>query len=102
MPSPAPLATRRGLEPGAGGDRLAQKRGARGQERAAGGGSRAEPCGSRTHRRQPGAAETLVVRRYRDRDQAQVVQVDDSLSTAAPEMPRGACARVAKYAASVK
>ena len=53
---------------------------------------------SRTHRRQQGAQETLVVIRYRDRDQAQVVKVDDSLSNAAPETPLGACARVAKAA----
>ena len=31
---------------------------------------------SRTHRRQPGDQETLVVIRYRDRDQQEVVQVD--------------------------
>jgi hypothetical protein len=53
---------------------------------------------SRTHRRQQGAQETLVVVRDRDRDQAQVVKVDDSLSNAAPETPLGACARVAKAA----
>jgi SRSO17 transposase len=51
---------------------------------------------SRTHRRQQGAQETLVVIRYRDRDQAQVVQVDYYLSNAAPETPLGECARVAK------
>ena len=53
---------------------------------------------SRTHRRQQGAQETLVVIRSRDRDQAQVVKVDYSLSNAAPETPLGACARVAKAA----
>ena len=51
---------------------------------------------SRTHRRQQGALETLVVLRYRDRDQAQVVKVDYSLSNAAPETPLGECTRVAK------
>ena len=51
---------------------------------------------SRTHRRQQGAQETLVVIRSRDRDHAQVVKVDSSLSNAAPETPLGACARVAK------
>jgi SRSO17 transposase len=51
---------------------------------------------SRTHRRQQGAQETLVVLRYRDRDQEQVVKVDYSLSNAAPETPLGECARVAK------
>ncbi len=50
----------------------------------------------RTHRRQQGAQETLVVLRSRDRDHAQVVKVDSSLSNAAPETPLGACARVAK------
>ena len=52
---------------------------------------------SRTHRRQQGAQEPLVVR-DRDRDQAQVVKVDDSLSNAAPETPLGEFARVAKAA----
>ena len=42
---------------------------------------------SRTHRRQQGAQETLVVIRYRDRDQEQVVKVDYYLSNAAPETP---------------
>lgn len=51
---------------------------------------------SRTHRRQQGAQETLVVLRYRDRDQAQVVKVDYDLSNAAPETPLGEFARVAK------
>jgi hypothetical protein len=51
---------------------------------------------SRTHRRQQGDQETLVVIRYRDRDQAQVGKVDDALSNAALETPLGACARVAK------
>ena len=51
---------------------------------------------ARTHRRQQGDQETLVVIRSRDRDQAQVVQVDYYLSNAAPETPLGECARVAK------
>src|SRR2546425_5888590 len=51
---------------------------------------------SRTHRRQQGDLETLVVLRYRDRDQAQVVKVDYYLSNAAPETPLGEFARVAK------
>jgi hypothetical protein len=51
---------------------------------------------SRTHRRQQGDEERLVVIRDRDRDNQQVVQVDDSLSNAVPETPRGECARVAK------
>jgi SRSO17 transposase len=51
---------------------------------------------SRTHRRQQGAQETLVVIRYRDRDQEQVVKVDYYLSNAAPETPLGEFARVAK------
>lgn len=52
--------------------------------------------GSRTHRRQQGDQETLVVLRYRDRDQAQVVKVDYDLSTAAPERPLEEFAWVAK------
>ena len=51
---------------------------------------------SRTHRRQQGAEETLVVMRYRDRDQHEVVKVDYSLSNAAPETPLWEFARVAK------
>lgn len=51
---------------------------------------------SRTHRRQQGDQETLVVLRYRDRDQAQVVKVDYYLSNAVPETPLGEFARVAK------
>ena len=51
---------------------------------------------SRTHRRQQGDPETLVVLRYRDRDQAQVVKVDYYLSNAAPETPLGEFARVAE------
>ncbi len=51
---------------------------------------------SRTHRRQQGAQETLVVIRSRDRDQAQVVKVDYSLSNTAPETSLEECARVAK------
>jgi SRSO17 transposase len=51
---------------------------------------------SRTHRRQQGDQETLVVIRYRDRDQAQVVKVDYYLSNTAPETSLEECARVAK------
>src|SRR6266446_5979577 len=51
---------------------------------------------SRTHRRQPGDEEMLVVIRYRDRDQQEVVKVDYSLSNAKPETPVWECARVAK------
>jgi SRSO17 transposase len=51
---------------------------------------------SRTHRRQPGEEETLVVIRYRDRDQQEVVKVDYYLSNAVPETPLGEFARVAK------
>jgi hypothetical protein len=53
---------------------------------------------SSTPRRQQGDEETWVVRRYRDRDQQEVVKVDSSLSNAVPETPRGACARVANAA----
>jgi hypothetical protein len=53
---------------------------------------------SRTHRRQPGDEEILVVIRYRDRDQHEVVHVDYDLSNAAPETSLGACERVAKAA----
>ena len=53
---------------------------------------------SRTHRRQQGDEELLVVIRYDDRDNQQVVQVDDSLSNAAPETLLEECARVAKAA----
>lgn len=53
---------------------------------------------SSTHRRQQGAEELWVVIRYRDRDQEQVVQVDDSLSNAAPGTPLPELARVAKAA----
>jgi len=53
---------------------------------------------SRTHRRQQGDEELLVVIRSRDRDQAQVMQVDYYLSNAAPETPLGELARVAKAA----
>jgi len=53
---------------------------------------------SRTHRRQQGDQETLVVIRDRDRDNQQVVKVEDSLSNAAPETPLEECARVAKAA----
>src|SRR6266849_201932 len=51
---------------------------------------------SRTHRRQQGDEETLVVIRYRDRDQQEVVKVDYYLSNAVPETPRWEFARVAK------
>jgi SRSO17 transposase len=51
---------------------------------------------SRTHRRQQGDEELLVVIRYRDRDNQQVVKVDYYLSNAAPETPQWALARVAK------
>ena len=51
---------------------------------------------SRTHRRQQGDEELLAVMRYRDRDQDQVVQVDDSLSNAVPETALWELARVAK------
>src|SRR5574341_741257 len=51
---------------------------------------------SRTHRRQQGAQETLVVIRYRDRDQQAVVKVDYYLSNAVPETPLWEFARVAK------
>jgi SRSO17 transposase len=53
---------------------------------------------SRTHRRQQGDEELLVVIRSRDRDQAQVVQVDYSLSNAVSETPLWELARVAKAA----
>jgi SRSO17 transposase len=51
---------------------------------------------SRTHRRQQGDEETVVVMRYRDRDQQAVVKVDYYLSNAVPEIPLGELARVAK------
>src|SRR5206468_4100070 len=51
---------------------------------------------ARPHRRQPGDEELWVVIRYPDRDKPQVVQVDDDRSTAAPETPLGAVARVAQ------
>lgn len=51
---------------------------------------------ARTPRRQQGDEELFVVRRYRDRDNQQVVKVDVSLSNAAPETPRWQLARVAK------
>ena len=53
---------------------------------------------SRTHRRQQGDEELLVVIRYRDRDQAQVVKVDYYLSNAVSETPLWELARVAKAA----
>jgi SRSO17 transposase len=52
--------------------------------------------GSRTPRRQQGHEALVVVMRYRDRDTQQVVKVDYSLSTAEPQTPLEACARVAK------
>ncbi len=51
---------------------------------------------SRTHRRQQGDEETVVVMRYRDRDQQAVVNGDYYLSNAVPETPLWECARVAK------
>ena len=51
---------------------------------------------SRTHRRQPGDEEMGVVIRSRDRDQQEVVKVDDDLSKATPETPVWEFARVAK------
>jgi SRSO17 transposase len=51
---------------------------------------------SRTHRRQQGDEEILVVIRYRDRDNQQVVKVDYYLSNAVPETPLWEFARVAK------
>jgi SRSO17 transposase len=53
---------------------------------------------ARTHRRQQGDEELLVVIRYRDRDQAQVVKVDYYLSNAASETPLPELARVTKAA----
>jgi SRSO17 transposase len=53
---------------------------------------------SRTHRRQQGHEEMVVVMRYRDRDNQQVVKVDYYLSNAAPETPLWQFARVAKAA----
>lgn len=50
---------------------------------------------SRPHRRQQGHEEMVVVRRYRERDNQQVVTGDSSLSKAAPETPLWQCARVA-------
>ena len=57
---------------------------------------------SRTHRRQQGDEEMVVVIRSRDRDNQQVVQVDDALSNAAPETPLWAWARVAKAAQRIE
>jgi SRSO17 transposase len=51
---------------------------------------------SRTHRRQQGDEETLVVIRYRDRDQQEVVKVDYYLSNALPETPLWEFTRVSK------
>ena len=53
---------------------------------------------SRIPRRQQGDEEMVVVIRYYDRDNQQVVKVDDLLSNAAPETLLGACARVATAA----
>ena len=52
--------------------------------------------GVRTPRRPHGHEEMVVVRRSRARDNPQVVKVEVSLSKAAPEPPRGECARVAQ------
>jgi len=54
--------------------------------------------GSRTHRRQQGDEELLVVIRYRDREQAQVVKVEYYLSNAVSETLLWELARVAKAA----
>src|SRR5256712_1539181 len=51
---------------------------------------------SRTHRRQQGDEELLVVIRYRDRDQEQVVKVDYYLSNAVPQTQLAELAQVAK------
>ncbi len=51
---------------------------------------------SRSNRRQQGDEEMLVVIRYRDRDQQEVVKVDYYLSNALPETPLWEFARVAK------
>ncbi len=51
---------------------------------------------SRSHRRQQGDEEILVVIRYRDRDNQQVVKVDYYLSNAVPGTSLWECARVAK------
>lgn len=51
---------------------------------------------ARTPRRQQGDEERLVVLRYRDRDNQQVVKVDFYLSNAEPETPLWQFARVAK------
>jgi SRSO17 transposase len=51
---------------------------------------------SRTHRRQQGDEEMLVVLRYRDRDNQQVIKVDYYLSNAVPATPLWEFARVAK------
>src|SRR6266851_1665725 len=51
---------------------------------------------SRTHRRQQGDEELLVVIRYRDRDQEQVVKVDYYLSNVVPQTQLAELARVAK------
>ena len=51
---------------------------------------------ARTPRRQQGDEELLVVIRYRDRDNQQVVKVDFYLSNAAPGTPLWQLARVAK------
>jgi len=53
---------------------------------------------SRTPRRQQGAEALLAVLRSRDREQDEVVKVDDSLSHAVPETPLGELARVAQAA----
>jgi len=50
----------------------------------------------RTPQRQAGQAEVLVVIRYRDRDQEQIVKIDYYLSNAAAQTPLSEFARVAK------
>jgi SRSO17 transposase len=53
---------------------------------------------SRTHRRQQGDEALLVVIRSRDRDQEQVVKVDEYLSNVVPQTQLAELARVAKAA----
>jgi hypothetical protein len=53
---------------------------------------------SRTHRRQHGDEAVLTGRRYRDRDQEEIVTVDDDLSKTVPETSLEELARVAKAA----
>lgn len=51
---------------------------------------------ARAPKRQAGHEEVLVVIRYKDRDNQQVVKTDDDLSNATPETPLAEFARVAK------